>query len=214
MLCNHGTIPVELCRAEQVSQIKIICWSFSTKVSTCCNFPSKRRGLFEVFAIFRQNVEGYSLICDFRCNMKLAIIFTAVFGVLLGLGLHHGLVRSGGKGLLVLNAMFSGLYYGEPHCPHPAFIPKHWCQDCTSEEDVLVFSQHRSFETGRNTVLAGFTTFDRDPDDSEMCKNVEPTRAYQCNLGPGGTCRLLGNHCTSVHHTYTGHMFYQNVECY
>jgi hypothetical protein len=139
-----------------------------------------------------------------RCNIKLAIL-----GVLLGIGLF----LSGGKCLLVLNTMISGFYYGQPQCPHPAFIKKHWCQeDCTTKEDALVFSLARRLETGRNTVLAGYTTFDRDPEDSDMCKNVALTTVYQCNLAPGN-CWLFGNNCTVNHHTYSGHMFYQKVDC-
>ena len=114
------------------------------------------------------------------------------------------------KTLLVL--LLIGLQIGFHHesCPHPAFITKHLCRDCATEEDALEFSKPRKHQTGLNSVLAGNVSFEIN--DHGRCQNEELATVFECNLQTEN-CKLRGRNCTTYHNTGNGHMYYQNTFC-
>ena len=114
--------------------------------------------------------------------------------IILGLGLLYLVVKSN---------------YNE--CPHPNFKFKHWCENCSSEIEALDFTvARRNFDTGRNTVLAGFDL--QFEIINGKCVNSNWSTVYECNVFEM-RCLTKGHQCKTLHALHNGHMFYKNTYC-
>ena len=103
-------------------------------------------------------------------------------------------------------------------CPHPEFIRKHLCKNCTNKEEALDFSiSARDATIFENTVLTGslMQCGFQVNETNGRCQNSELRPVYQCKLRESiRYCNLEGTRCRTYHNVGNGHMYYRctNIE--
>jgi len=134
-----------------------------------------------------------------------------------------------GLGLCLLAVLALNLVNnpGEDHqrscSPHPAFLSKHFEQDCYGEKEALEKSHRRFVRFGgtqENTVLCAqgraaesFGWFLMTKQGESVCSNVEPIPIVYTCTSYNKKCRHKGKHCITDHSSSNGHLFYRDIMC-